>query len=110
MSTKISVREVMEDNYFYNLRLDEFARLCGRSLSLFKSDFEKIYGMPPGKWLTEKRLERAKNLLENSNKNIDEIIFESGFKNQSHFGRIFKEKFGKPPLKYKSLSANPQFH
>jgi len=49
-------------------------------------------------------------LLENSNKNIDEIIFESGFKNQSHFGRIFKEKFGKPPLKYKSLSANPQFH
>lgn len=100
-SNKISIREIMEDNFSYNLTLAEYARLCGRSLAAFKRDFEKTFETSPGKWLISKRLQFAKFLIENSNKTIDEIIFLSGFKNQSHFVRKFKENFGIPPVKFK---------
>jgi len=100
-SNKISIREMMEDNFSYNLRLDEYARLCGRSLAAFKRDFEKTFETSPGKWLIDKRLHYSKFLLENSDKTIDDVIFLSGFKNQSHFIRTFKEKFGIPPLRFK---------
>ena len=53
------LRDIMERNYVYNLSLDNFARLCHRSLSKFKRDFDMVFGMPPGKWLMEKRLEYA---------------------------------------------------
>jgi len=46
-STKISIREVMESNFTYNMKLEEFARLTGRSLSTFYRDFKKIYDTHP---------------------------------------------------------------
>ncbi len=103
---KISIREVMEDNFNYNLQLEEYSKLCGRSLSSFKRDFDEIYGISPGRWLTNKRLNFSKYLLETTDKSIDEIIFESGFKNESHFIRIFKEKFGTTPLKFRTTLQN----
>jgi hypothetical protein len=51
-----SVRQVMEENFNYNLKLEEFARLSNRSLSAFKRDFQKEFKATPGKWLLEKRL------------------------------------------------------
>jgi len=100
--SKIPVREIMEKNFTSSLSLDEFARLCGRSLSTFKRDFIKIYNEPPGTWLLNKRLDFAKFLLETTNKNIYEIVFESGFKNRSHFIRVFKNKFGTTPFRSKN--------
>lgn len=101
LTGKPSIRSVMEDNFTYNLTLNEFARLCGRSLTVFKSDFKDIYHCSPGRWLTQKRLEYAKKLLITTDKNINELIFECGFENASHFTRVFKERFGMTPLKYK---------
>ena len=106
-TNKISIREIMEENFTFNLKLEDFARMCGRSLSVFKRDFENTFGISPGKWLIEKRLDYAKYLVENSNKTLDDVIFYSGFKNQSHFTRSFKEKFGITPhrLKRKSVAV-----
>ncbi len=103
--TKISIREIMQANFMYNMSLEEFARLCGRSLSTFKRDFIKTYGTSPGKWLTENRLKYSKYLLENTEEDIGGIAFESGFENKSHFIRIFKEKYGIPPLHYRKTTA-----
>lgn len=100
--SKISIREIMETNYTSNLTLEEFSRLCSRSLSTFKRDFIKTYGMPPGIWLLKKRLEYAKYLLMTTDKNIYEIVFDSGFRNRSHFIKSFKNEFGTTPLKFKS--------
>ncbi len=88
----------------YNLTLEEYAKLCGRSLASFKRDFEKIYQTTPGKWLKEKRLAHAKFLLETTDLNISEIVMEAGFENTSHFARIFKNQYGHPPLKFRKLS------
>lgn len=89
--------EVMEANYMYNLTLGEFAHLAHRSLSTFKRDFSAYYRTTPGRWLAEKRLERAKVFLLTTDKPIGEIAFENGFGNLSHFSRVFKARFGYPP-------------
>lgn len=98
---KIPIRSVMEQFFMSNMTLSEYARLCARSLSAFKTEFQDVYGMPPGKWLTMKRLEFARHLLETTEESISDITLRSGFKNTSHFVRLFKETYGKPPLQYR---------
>lgn len=100
-TSKPLLQEVMEDNFTYNLSLDEFARIAQRSLAAFKREFVEVYKMPPGKWLTEKRLEYAQHLLNTSQKSVNEIASDSGFESPSHFSRIFKEKFRIAPLQYR---------
>jgi AraC family transcriptional regulator, exoenzyme S synthesis regulatory protein ExsA len=57
--------------------------------------------MSPGKWLTHKRLEYAKLLLNTSKKNVSEIAYTTGFENITHFSRIFKEKYNLSPLQFR---------
>lgn len=93
----ISLQQVMEENFCFNLKLEEFARLSARSLSAFKRDFESLYRISPGKWLLEKRLNHALHLLTNVGKTVSEAAFESGFESASHFSRAFRQRFGAPP-------------
>jgi AraC-like DNA-binding protein len=93
----ISLQRVMEDNYCFNLTLEQYAELSNRSLSAFKRDFQKIMHTTPGKWLLEKRLTHALQLLGSKDKNINEVAFESGFENASHFTRSFKERYQATP-------------
>jgi AraC family transcriptional regulator, exoenzyme S synthesis regulatory protein ExsA len=99
--SKTCMREIMERNCIYNMKLEEFAQLNGRSLTSFKRDFITTFNTTPGKWLAHKKLEYARHLLETTDKNINELTFESGFENASHFIRIFKQAFQLTPLQYK---------
>ena len=93
--------EVMETNYYYDLSISEFAEIANRSTSTFRRDFEEHYRATPGKWLTNKRLERAQLFLTTSDKPISDITYDCGFKNVSHFSKIFKEKFKESPTQYR---------
>ncbi|MBC8173817.1 MAG: AraC family transcriptional regulator [Chitinophagales bacterium] len=99
--SKTSIREIMESNFIYNMKLEEFAYLSGRSITSFKKDFISTFNCTPGKWLVKRRLEQAKYLLEVTNKNINELVFETGFENASHFIRVFKQAYGLSPLQFK---------
>lgn len=101
---KTSIQDIMMKNFHYDLQLEEYARLCGRSLSTFKRDFKAHFNETPGKWLTNMRLDYAKTLLQNSELNINEVCYESGFKNTSHFNSSFKQKFNYPPNQYRNLN------
>jgi AraC family transcriptional regulator, exoenzyme S synthesis regulatory protein ExsA len=96
-----AVAEIMEANFRYHLSLEEYAKMCHRSLSSFKRDFEKCFREPPGKWLLQKRLDYSAALLLGSRMNVTEIAFESGFEDVSHFSRVFKERFDVSPLAYR---------
>jgi len=101
-SNKISIKEIMEENYCNSLTLEEYAKLSARSLSTFKRDFVSFYNKTPGKWLTEKRLAHSRYLIQNTKKSVEEIINECGFRNRSHFSKVFKNRYGTTPLKFKS--------
>lgn len=94
---KINLVEFMQKNFMFNMSLDKFSYLTGRSLTTFKRDFNKAFNTTPQKWLTQKRLELAKfQLTEKKRKPID-IYFEVGFENLSHFSYAFKKEFGVTP-------------
>lgn len=97
----ISLQQMMEDNFAYNLKLEAYAQLCNRSLSAFKRDFQKIYGTTPGKWLLERRLTQAHMLLRNSKKSVSDAAYDSGFENISHFSRAFRARFGASPASFR---------
>lgn len=95
------LRDVMENSSLYNLDLQQYARLCNRSLSKFKRDFAATFNDSPGRWLLQKRIDHAQRLLIQTDKQIIDVALESGFSNVSHFDRVFKESTGVSPLKYR---------
>lgn len=95
------ISEIMENNYAYNLTIENYARLCNRSVSSFKRDFQAIYKTTPGRWLIEKKLETAKKLLLQSARTVADVSFESGFENTAHFCRLFRQKTGLTPLQFR---------
>ena len=92
---------VMEDNYAYNLKLEEYAQLCHMSLSTFKKTFQQYYSSTPAVWLKERKLNLAHRLVLSSNLSINQISFDCGFEDTSHFIRVFKEKHHLTPLQYR---------
>jgi AraC family transcriptional regulator, exoenzyme S synthesis regulatory protein ExsA len=105
---KTSINEIMQSNFTYNMKLEEFAYLSGRSITSFKRDFVNTFNCTPGKWLLKRRLEHARYLLEVTDKNINELVFETGFENASHFIRVFKQAFGLSPLQFKKSISDIQ--
>lgn len=99
------LRDVMENNSLYNLELRQYARLCNRSLSKFKRDFAAAYNESPGRWLLQRRLEHARRLLIQTDKQIIDVVLDSGFTNVTHFDRVFKEYTGTSPIRYRKGSA-----
>lgn len=99
--SKTSLDEIMLKHFRYDLPLDEYAKLCGRSLSAFKRDFKSRYQQSPGRWLAEKRLEYARTLLLHSDMNVNQVCQESGFRDSTHFNKVFKEKYQLPPKQFR---------
>ena len=102
LSAENKLETVMSENFLYNLRVEEFATLCGRSLSAFKRDFKKRFNTTPSRWIKSKRLEHAETLLTESELNINQICYDCGFINSSHFIKSFKDKYNLPPHQYRS--------
>lgn len=94
---KIDLMTFMEKNFMFNMPLEKFSYLTGRSLTTFKRDFQKIYNISPQRWLTQKRLGLAHYELAEKNKNPTEVYLETGFENLSHFSFAFKKQFGYAP-------------
>jgi len=94
---KINIAEFMERNYMFNIPMEKFGYLTGRSLTTFKRDFKKTFNATPQKWLTEKRLELAHYQLTEKHRKPIDIFNEVGFENLSHFSYAFKKQFGQSP-------------
>lgn len=93
---------IMEGNFAYNLKLENYAQLCHMSLSTFKKSFKQYYQTTPAAWLLRKRLELAYQHLLNSNLTISRISLECGFEDTSHFIRVFKQKYHFTPLQFRN--------
>ncbi len=94
---KVDIVSFMEKNFIFNLPLEKFGYLTGRSLTTFKRDFKKAFSITPQRWLTQKRLELAHYRLTQSESKPIDVCYEVGFKNLSHFSFAFKKQFGYSP-------------
>jgi len=94
---KINLPEFMEKHYMFNMPLEKFGYLTGRSLSTFNRDFKKSFRDTPQKWLTQKRLELAHYQISEKHRKAVDVYLETGFENLSHFSYAFKKHFGYAP-------------
>lgn len=94
---KIDLTTFMEQNFQFNLPLERFGYLTGRSLTTFKKDFKNAFKTSPGKWLTEKRLQLAHYQLTEQHRKPSEVYLDAGFEDLSHFSFAFKKRYGYPP-------------
>lgn len=94
---KINLAEFMERHYMFNMTMDRFGYLTGRSTSTFLRDFKKAFNTTPQKWLTEKRLQLAHYEIAEKRRKPTDVYFEAGFENLSHFSHSFKTHYGYPP-------------
>ena len=94
---KIDLADFMEQNYRYNMPLEKFSYLTGRSLTTFKRDFKKAFQLSPQRWLTQKRLALAHYQLAEKRRKPVELYLEVGFENLAHFSFAFKKQFGYSP-------------
>lgn len=99
---KIDLMDFMEQNYMDDLSLEEMASYTGRSLSTFKRDFQKYSELTPQRWIIRRRLEAACELLRTSQLKVSEVCGKVGFKNLSHFSKIYKERYGMAPTEMRA--------
>ncbi|RYG51250.1 MAG: AraC family transcriptional regulator, partial [Chitinophagaceae bacterium] len=97
---KMDLEKFMLTSYHFNVPVEKFAQLTGRSLAGFKRDFQKQFGMAPRQWLQEKRLTEARLLIERKKSKPSAIYLDLGFESLSHFSHSFKKKFGKAPSEW----------
>ena len=105
---KADLVSFMEHNFMYNISLERFAQLSGRSLSSFNREFRRFFKQTPHKWIKERRLELAKRILTQTQRMPIDVYLEVGFKDLAHFSRSFKDHFGINPseLKQNLISQN----
>lgn len=93
--------QVIHDNIFRDISIEELARLTARSLTSFKKEFRRHFQMPPHKWFIRQRLMHARLLLISTSKSISEIGNECTFPNTSHFIKLFKKEYQMTPAAYR---------
>ena len=94
---KIDILDYLNENYMCDLSMDEIASYTGRSLATFKRDFAKVSDLTPQKWIIKRRLATAHDLIKSGKKKVTEACFDVGFKNLSHFSKVYKEAYGVAP-------------
>lgn len=83
--------------------VSDLARVVMCSPTHLRRLFQKVVGMSPQQWLLERRLRKAAQLLQTTDKTVQQIADECGFESLSHFSRYFKAKFGITPSQYRDL-------
>ena len=107
---KRNIRSFMEANFDKPLKVEDYAYLTGRSMSTFRRDFRAFFDRNPQKWLQEKRLERAKLLLDEKNISVTDLAYEVGYENISYFIKAFKGVYGASPKQYQMNRNRDQFN
>lgn len=95
------IRDYIDENYLTNIMISDLSRISKMSKYSLIRQFENSLGLTPHQYITNLRVNYAKNLLK-GNKNLSEIAVESAFYDQSHFIKCFKEYTGVTPKKYRN--------
>lgn len=97
------VTDYINDNFHNEIRIKEVAKKANMSETAFSHFFKKQTQRSFTEYLIDIRIGYAAKLIIDSEKNINEICYESGFNNISNFNRTFKNKRGITPSEFRSL-------
>jgi AraC-like DNA-binding protein len=95
------VREYMEAHLGEGIDLAMMAGVAGLSMHHFARQFKHSIGVTPHHYLTRKRVERAQEMLAQTNLSLSEISYATGFADQSHLARHFRHILGTTPREFR---------
>ncbi|MFA7636591.1 MAG: AraC family transcriptional regulator [Monoglobales bacterium] len=92
-------------NYHQKIRIDDIAAECHVSNSHVAHIFKQKSGQSIGAFLTEHRIKKAKQILENTDMSINDTAFCVGFEDGNYFINVFKKAVGLSPGAYRKDKA-----
>ena len=95
------VREYVEVHLNESIDLGMLARVAGLSMHHFARQFKQSAGVTPHYYLTQKRVERAQEMLVQTDLSLAEIAYAAGFSDQSHLARHFRYMLGTTPREFR---------
>lgn len=101
----IQLRDAMsylEANMPARVELATLAELAGLSQSHYSRAFKASTGLAPYRWQLQSRVERAKHLLLNTNRCLQDVAEATGFSDAVHFGRTFRKLTGATPAAWRT--------
>jgi AraC-like DNA-binding protein len=102
---KRRAEELLRENLNGRVRLAELARECELSLSHFARAFKVSFGVSCYRWLLNKRVERAQELLVRTDSPLVEIASQCGFGDQAAFTRTFSRFVGVAPGRWRRVQS-----
>ena len=101
---RIAVAKVfIDENYQTDIDLEQISRQAFLSRFHFHRLFRQVYKRTPLQYITQKRLDKAKDLL-SENKPVTEVCNEVGFESLGSFSILFKKEIGFPPTYYRNMA------
>ncbi|WP_058308460.1 AraC family transcriptional regulator [Gracilibacillus massiliensis] len=95
------IQSYLEENYKKRITLDDLSKICKLNKYQIVKNFKTSVGISPIEYLIETRINKSKDLLKYTNLSINEIAFEIGIDNVTHFINLFKKRVGTTPLKFR---------
>lgn len=90
----------MNEEYMNPITIGEIAYQLNMSEANFSQYFKKVTGITPKAYLTNIKLEKARQMI--VSKNVTEVAYDLGYENVSHFIGLFRDKYGLTPKQYKN--------
>ena len=94
-------KEMLRANLSGDLSMSQLASACRLSAGHFSRAFKLTVGYPPHQWLLHQRVERAKQLILNTDQPLCAIALDTGFADQSHFTRVFSQRVKASPAAWR---------
>jgi AraC-like DNA-binding protein len=95
------IREYMDVHLAESIDLSMLAGVAGLSVHHFARQFKQSIGVTPHHYLTQKRVERAQEMLAQTDLSLSEIAYAAGFSDQSHLARHFRHMLGTTPREFR---------
>ncbi len=100
-------RKYIHERLEHGISLDELEEITGHDRWQLSRDFRALFGTSPHRYLTMRRLDKARNMMR-AGHSIADAAFAAAFADQSHFTRQFKKTYGMTPKVWiKTLGGNP---
>jgi len=91
----------MTEDVGNRISIEELAAHCHMSRTAFIGRFKRTYGMPPQRFLAERRLRQARHLLVTTTLPIKQVALCCAYRSRSQFSAAFKSRFGQSPERYR---------
>jgi AraC-like DNA-binding protein len=104
IETVIGARHYINNNFDRELNLNLLSRTRFTSKFHLLRLFKKYYGQTPKQYLTDKRIEKSKELLKNG-RSVSETCFAVGFESLSSFCTLFKQRVGLTPTEFQKRAT-----